>query len=124
MMDQDLELELIQSESFLRKNFWEKHYKEIPYLKFKSEWDVKIIPPMLGALIRFAVRYKGKELSIYLDVDGRLGCVDQPYWEIYPDLNGEPCRVMLGEDIIGKIDNILNDVEESDNESFFKEVLK
>lgn len=67
---------------------WREWCKIIPKLKFKSEWDVKIIPPFGGAIIRFTVDYNQKHCSIYLDCYGRLGVVDKPYWEVY---DGEDC---------------------------------
>ena len=35
-------------------------HKELPALHFEKEWDVKIIPPFSGAVIRFAIEYNGK----------------------------------------------------------------
>ena len=61
-----------------------KWLKEIPYLKFPSEWEVQISPPFTGAVVRFRVKYNDREVSVYLDCYGSLGAIDQPYWEIYP----------------------------------------
>lgn len=63
---------------------WRDICKKIPPLNFKKEWDVKIIPPFGGALARFTIDYNGKHISVYLDWYGRLGCMDEPYWELYP----------------------------------------
>jgi len=68
-----------------------KKYKEwshkIPSLKFPSDWKITIIPPFGGAMVRFMVtrdEYPDQSVSVYLDCDDSLGCVGQPYWEIYP----------------------------------------
>ena len=66
----------------------------IPALHFEKEWDVKIIPPFGGAVIRFYINYNGKHVSVYLDGYSELGyMVDEndkpiPYWEYY---DGEEC---------------------------------
>ena len=63
---------------------WNKWTKEIPSLKFKKKWNVKIIPPCTGAIIRFRVTYKNRWVSVYLDCYDELGFFGEPYWEIYP----------------------------------------
>ena len=62
----------------------EKWRKEIPYIKFHCDWEVKIIPPFAGATVRFKVKKDDAEVSIYLDCYDTLGCVGKPYWEVYP----------------------------------------
>lgn len=71
---------------------WRDWMRKIPPLKFKEEWNVKIIPPFGGAMARFCIDYNGRYVSVYLDVMSRLGwMVDDndepiPYWELYaPD---------------------------------------
>ena len=60
----------------------------------KKEWDVKIIPPFGGAVIRFYINYNGKHVSVYFDGYSELGyMVDEndepvPYFEYY---DGEEC---------------------------------
>lgn len=62
----------------------------LPYIKFPSSWDVKIIPPFAGAMVRFIAARGGRLVSVYLDVDGSLGfeCDADgeftPYWEACP----------------------------------------
>jgi len=66
---------------------WNKWTKEIPNITFKEEWNVKIIPPFGGAIIRFVVNHKEDEkswISVYLDCYDELGIFGEPYWEIYP----------------------------------------
>ena len=66
----------------------------IPALHFEKEWDVKIIPPFGGAVIRFYINHNGKHVSVYLDGYSELGyMVDEndkpiPYFEYY---DGEEC---------------------------------
>ena len=57
---------------------------EIPFIKFESEWEVKVIPPFGGAVVRFVIQYNNKRVSVYLDCYDSLGLVGEPYWEIYP----------------------------------------
>ena len=61
-----------------------KWAQEIPYISFPSDWEVQIIPPFLGALIRFRVKKGKAEVSIYLDCYNNLGSCGSPYWEVYP----------------------------------------
>lgn len=66
------------------KEEWREWYYKIPNLKFKSEWEVRIIPPFGGALVRFMIFQGDNWVSVYLDVNDSLGCVGEPYWEVYP----------------------------------------
>tara|TARA_R110002012_G_scaffold322078_1_gene554684 strand:- start:6897 stop:7226 length:330 start_codon:yes stop_codon:yes gene_type:complete len=84
---------------------------EIPYISFSKNWSVKIIPPTLGAVVRFLVKDKSKgekEISIYLDCYNNLGYVGAPYWEIYPDYEETNSRFYIGE-----IDKMLMSIKES-----------
>lgn len=81
MTDMELEMQRLKIES---QEKWKGICKQIPTLNFKKEWNVKIIPPFGGALVRFTVDYNGNHVSVYLDWYSRLGCVDEPYWELYP----------------------------------------
>ena len=71
-----------------------KWQKELPTFHFEKEWNVKIIPPFSGAVIRFAIKYNGKYISVYFDGYSELGYVfDEennpiPYFEYY---NGTEC---------------------------------
>lgn len=82
---------------------------------FKEEWDVKIIPPFAGAIIRFVVRHKNKIVSVYFDGYSNLGFVyDEqgqpiPYWEAYP-INSDIMRYELGEE-----NTMLKDIEDELN---------
>lgn len=91
-----------------------KWLKEIPALHFEKEWDVKIIPPFGGAVIRFWIDYNGKHVSVYFDAYSELGwMVDEnenpiPYFEYY---DGEECYryyVDESEKMMEDIKNFLN----------------
>lgn len=86
----------------------EKWFTALPFLRFPSSWEVKIIPPMVGAVIRFRVRRVGAAMpdlcdgiSIYFDGYHALGHCghDTGYWEIYPDKQGENARFLPGEEM-------------------------
>jgi hypothetical protein len=76
-----------------------KWCKEIPYINFKEEWKVKIIHPFCAATVRFLVAEEGKEgnrVSVYLDCYSMLGCMDEPYWEVYP-YDGDTFRCKMND---------------------------
>lgn len=87
---------------------WRKICKDIPSLHFKPEWEVKIIPPFGGAVARFTVHCNKKHVSVYLDWHGRLGCMNGPYYELYP-FDGDVKRYYLNEteELIKDIDSVL-----------------
>lgn len=62
----------------------DKWRKEIPYINFPNDWNVKIIPNFAGSVIRFLVKKNDIEISVYLDCYDNIGCYGEPYWEIYP----------------------------------------
>lgn len=70
---------------------------QMPALQFPADWQVKIIPPFGGALIRFTVEGPKDWISIYLDACDALGCVGQAYWEMYPNAEGDAERFLLNE---------------------------
>lgn len=93
----------------------------LPFLKFKEGWLVKIVPPMSGAVVRFKVTTKELQkyeecVSIYFDAYIRLGYMDRPYWEIFPnsetteDDERDIARFLLGdeESMIIEIESSLN----------------
>lgn len=92
-------LKLEQSEG------WRSIVNDIPYLNFPKSWQVKMVPPYHGAVCRFHVKHKDKEISVYLDWFENLGYYDgKPYWEIYP-VKGDTQRFDL-KDTAGIIDAI------------------
>lgn len=85
---------------------------KIPYLKFPSDCEVKVIPPFGGANVRFLVKKNEKVISVYLDCYANLGAMDVPYWEIYP-YQGDTYRCFLNEadDLMEKIEEELNNLD-------------
>lgn len=80
-------------------NEYRKWSKEIPFINFPNEWNIKIIPPFLGAIARFYITLKKcskVNTSVYLDCYDLLGFVERPYWEIYP-INGIPERCLMND---------------------------
>ena len=76
-----------------KKMEYDRWYEEIPFIKFPASWEVKIIPPFGGAVVRFRVRNaRGKEISVYLDCYDNLGHCGAPYWEIFPNAEGDISR--------------------------------
>lgn len=69
---------------------------EIPYINFPKDWNVKIIPPFGGAVVRFQVKKDEKMISVYLDCYDNLGVFGSPYWEIYPH-KGDVMRIPMKE---------------------------
>lgn len=92
---------------------WREWCKKMPKLHFKPEWDVTIIPPFGLALTRFCVDYNGKHVSVYFDAYSNLGFMydenDEPipYFEIYPNKEGDISRYLLNE-----TDEMMKDIEE------------
>ncbi len=112
-------------ESFMERSHVEakeewrtKWAKEIPYLRFDNDWEVKIIPPFAGALARFIVKKGDKIVSVYFDGYSQLGYMYDkndnpiPYFEIYPSTNeGGVKRYYIdqADEMINDIRIILND---------------
>lgn len=63
---------------------WRTWVNKIPVIQFDPDWQVKVIPPVGGAMVRFFILKGNKQASIYLDCYDVLGCVGHPYWEVYP----------------------------------------
>ena len=90
---------------------WRKWSEQIPRLKFKPEWEVQIIPPIVAAVVRFAVYKEKKRVSVYLDCYENLGYFGGPHWEIYPSKDGDNARFAMEdtEGLLNAIDESLND---------------
>ena len=93
-----------------RHEKWNKWCANIPKLHFKEDWDVRIIPPFMGALIRFTVSKGDRSVSVYLDVNSSLAPINEPYYEIYDGtdimrflMNEEDAKEMM--DVIDKVLN-------------------
>lgn len=98
---------------------WNKWCKEIPRLNFHSDWNVKIIPPFGGAIIRFNCEKNGNYADVYLDCYDELGCFGSPYWEIYPYDDDVykvyRCCMNNTEELIKRIDEILEGKDNYNN---------
>lgn len=73
-----------------RQYEWMKWVRELPFLHFDKDIVVKPIPPFAGAVARLIVAHKNSpenSISIYFDAYDKLGCMGEPYWEIYPHEN-------------------------------------
>ena len=90
------------------KEKWRELATDIPELQFPSDWKIRIIPPFGGATVRFTVDYDLAHVSIYLDHYSRLGCMDYPYWEIYPAVGGDTDRFKMQD-----TEELLKAIEES-----------
>lgn len=66
--------------------------------EFPKRFRMMPLPPFGGAIIRFRVStpWDTAGLSIYLDAYNALGCMDGPYWEVYP-VEGDTRRFHLQE---------------------------
>ena len=90
---------LLTAQMLIEKEMeYDRWYKEIPFIKFPASWEVKIIPPFRGAVVRFRVRNaRGKEISVYLDCYDTLGCYGSPYWEIFPVVDNDIARYAMND---------------------------
>jgi len=71
---------------------YHKYVDKMPYLKINSDWQIKVIPPFGGAMVRYRIRRKDVEVSVYLDCHSMLGSTSTPYWEMYPTEDGDAVR--------------------------------
>jgi hypothetical protein len=92
---------------------WDEWLLKIPKIKFKEDWEVRIIPPFGGAMARFWIDKGDKHVSVYLDCYQRLGYFGghngEPYWELYP-YHGDTyrCAMRNTEELTAKISEILD----------------
>lgn len=100
---------LFDVERFMERSKW---LEEIPFLKFKLDWNVKVVPSY-DAVIRFLIKKEDSiEVSVYLDCYSLLGAVHEPYWEIYPSHDGDTFRCAMNdtESLLNEIDKSLNNL--------------
>lgn len=92
----------------------EKWIRELPILHFEKEWDVKIIPPFGGAIIRFWINHNNKHVSVYFDAYSELGWMHDenenpiPYFEYYDGENCYRYYIDESEKMMEDIKNFLN----------------
>lgn len=105
---------------------WDKAFEprkwagELPFMDFPEDWEVKVIPPFGGAVVRFVVRRNDARVSVYFDAFAQLGATNRPYWEIHPaygetadgyDLGGDCYRVVGFQD--EAVDELFDWIERS-----------
>ncbi len=90
---------LLTAQMLIEKGMeYDRWYKEIPFIKFPASWEVRIVPPFRGAVVRFRVRNaRGKEISVYLDCYDNLGHYGAPYWEIFPAADNDIARYAMND---------------------------
>lgn len=86
MSDQELQDQISDTSKIFEVEKIQEYEKwcttdEIPSINFHEEWDVTIIPPFAGAIVRFRINNR---VSVYLDCYDRLGYYGSPYWEVHP----------------------------------------
>lgn len=84
---------------------WKGEIVRIPWLHFRGDWQVRIIPPFADAVIRFQVILPSGTLkSVFMDSRHSLGIwgnlsTPEPYWEVYP-YRGDVGRCALDDTIM------------------------
>jgi hypothetical protein len=84
---------------------WRGEIVRIPWLHFRGDWQVRIIPPFGDAVVRFQVILPSGTLkSIFMDSRNSLGTWGsltevEPYWEVYP-YQGDVGRCALDDTIM------------------------
>lgn len=54
-MERQEKIDIYMYDKIMESRKWTQ---EIPFLQFQSDWEVKIIPPFAGAVIRFLIKKK------------------------------------------------------------------
>lgn len=98
---------------------WRENALVIPFIQFKPEWEIKIIPPFTGAMIRFIVKYNDKTVSVYLDFFDNLGCYGEPYWEVFP-VHDDTARHKMN-DVSGLLESISTGLDMPEYTNLIKE---
>ena len=100
---------------------WRAEINRIPFLTFRSDWQVRVIPPFGDAVVRFQVLLPSGTLkSIYMDSRCSLGIWGngvnpEPYWEVYP-YRGDVGRCHLA-DTLMLMEMIQDETEGGDDNS-------
>lgn len=81
---------------------WRDVMEHLPWLRFPSNWEVKITPPFGGAAARFRVRCGAAEVSVFLDTQEQLGYAGgECFWETYPhDGDTARCDLEAGDNLL------------------------
>jgi hypothetical protein len=91
-----------------RSEEWQKWADKMPAIQFPSHWKVRIIPPTVGAMVRFVVE---PATSVFLDCHSSLGHRAEPYWEVYP-ANGDVGRCDMND-----VDGLLSLIAQSQEDA-------
>jgi len=87
---------------------------EIPFIRFPMHWQVRILPPFIGAVVRFEVKYKDILVRVALDCYGLLEYSELPQcWSItsmYSDI--QTCAMEDTEELIKLIEQTFNKHED------------
>lgn len=88
----------------------------LPSIKFKEDWEVKIIPPSEGAIVRFIVAKGKRKVNVYFDQYSLLGGYGYPYWEACYDITGDVYRFHRNDvdEMMQQIDRCLNGEEDGE----------
>lgn len=74
--------------------------------------SIKVLPPFGGAMVRFLVGNveTNRCVSVYLDCYDMLGSYGRPYWELYPNQEGDISRYPMEglDDAMTEIYSLLN----------------
>lgn len=85
-------------QDYMNSDYW---IRNIPAIPMKDGWMMQPSPNFSGSIARFRITTKklgiNKSVSIYFDAYDRLGCVGEPYWELYP-VDGDAERYVIGEE--------------------------
>lgn len=64
---------------------WRDHVNDMPASEIRAGYKIQVLPPFGGALMRFRIIAPDNIVySIYFDVNGALGAMNVPYYELYP----------------------------------------
>ncbi len=90
---------------------YDKWREEIPTIQFPSDYNIQMIPPSFGAIVRFRVKTDKGNVSVYLDCYDMLACFGEPYWEVYP-YEGDVFRCAMNnvDELLEAIQKALDDL--------------
>ena len=80
-----------------REEKWSEISLQMPNLYFPKNWGVAVFPPFKGAVARFVVQKGDAAVSVYADFYEALNNFGGPYWELYPDTEGNSARFAIND---------------------------
>ena len=54
-------------------------------------WMITVVPPYMGAMVRFYIKTPNRNYSVYFDTLDRLGIMGKPYFEVLLPSGPERC---------------------------------